>query len=403
MTDTDKDPNHSSDFTPIRWKRRFPKNIDPYLRWTAIGIFFTVFLITFMALTAAQVIRLPYFAVAPGSVFPVNNSLLISESDQYPRYPNSEGNFAFVTARVTGQLTPLEWIDSKFTRGASIIGIKTLGDDAPLPGTPQRRAIGQIQILNSQATAVVVAFRLLNIPIVITREVHITSVLECADAHNKILPKDIITHADGQSVFIFDDLTDILENKAAGDTLALTLLRNGENTDKSDDEIINTDVILGAKNDSCLLPLFSDGNLDDPKFLNNDSASIGVTLRQDIEHNPAVTVKFDIHSIGGPSAGLAFTLGVLDALEPGDLTGGKRIAATGTISADGSINPIGGIKEKRIAVIDNNYDIFFVPKSQLDLVSSKNSSLEVIGVDNIQDVLDALIARGGDPLDPAPN
>ena len=60
------------------------------------------------------------------------------------------------------------------------------------------------------------------------------------------------------------------------------------------------------------------------------------------------TVKIDLDEIGGPSAGLMFTLGIIDKLRPADLTGGKIIAGTGTIDDDGNVGPIGGIPQKLV-------------------------------------------------------
>ena len=61
-----------------------------------------------------------------------------------------------------------------------------------------------------------------------------------------------------------------------------------------------------------------------------------------------VNVQIDTGRVSGPSAGLAFTLTILDELTPGDLTGGKKVAVTGTIGADGSVGPIGGAQQKAV-------------------------------------------------------
>ena len=73
------------------------------------------------------------------------------------------------------------------------------------------------------------------------------------------------------------------------------------------------------------------------------------------------TVKIQIEDIGGPSAGQMFALGVIDKLTPGDLTGGRRIAGTGTIDAQGSIGPIGGIRQKMIGARRSGAEWFLAP------------------------------------------
>ena len=73
------------------------------------------------------------------------------------------------------------------------------------------------------------------------------------------------------------------------------------------------------------------------------------------------TVKFDLDNVGGPSAGLMFTLGIIDKLEPDDLTGGKIIAGTGTIDDDGNVGPIGGIPQKLVGATDAGARYFLTP------------------------------------------
>jgi Lon-like protease len=77
-------------------------------------------------------------------------------------------------------------------------------------------------------------------------------------------------------------------------------------------------------------------------------------------------LDIDTGSIGGPSAGLAFTLTLIDELTPGELTGGRRVAVTGTIELDGTVGAIGGLRQKASAVAQTGVDVFFVPAAQSD-------------------------------------
>lgn len=100
--------------------------------------------------------------------------------------------------------------------------------------------------------------------------------------------------------------------------------------------------------------------------------------------------------IGGPSAGLVFTLGAIDLLTEGDLTLGARIAATGTISPEGKVGAIGGIKQKVVATSGEGAELFIVPKANekdaLGKVKSMGSSMKIIGVETLQEALDAIAA-----------
>jgi PDZ domain-containing protein len=109
-------------------------------------------------------------------------------------------------------------------------------------------------------------------------------------------------------------------------------------------------------------------------------------------------VSIDAEDVGGPSAGLAFTLSVLDILTPGDLTGGSSVAATGTIAFDGSVGPIGGIEQKTVAAREAGVDLFLVPLAEVDQARSGAGSMQVVGVEDLEDALAALDDVGGNAL-----
>src|SRR4030095_11239670 len=88
---------------------------------------------------------------------------------------------------------------------------------------------------------------------------------------------------------------------------------------------------------------------------------VGILLR---DLFPDLPVKVSIeteNNIGGPSAGLMFTLSIIDKLTPEDLTGGRRIAGTGEIALDGGVLPVGGVAEKLVAVHRMGVGPFFIP------------------------------------------
>src|SRR5205085_11289384 len=75
-------------------------------------------------------------------------------------------------------------------------------------------------------------------------------------------------------------------------------------------------------------------------------------------------VKIDTAGIGGPSAGLAFTLALIDDLTPGELTGGRDVAVTGTIDIDGKVGEVGGVVQKTAAVRRVHASLFLVPSGE---------------------------------------
>jgi len=110
-------------------------------------------------------------------------------------------------------------------------------------------------------------------------------------------------------------------------------------------------------------------------------------------------VTVDSGQVGGPSAGLAFTLAMLDKLTPGDLANGVPVAATGEMSPGGVVGDIGGLRQKTIAVMRTNAKVFLVPDDQKkeaeDEVAAKHGTLKIVGVNTIDDALKALADLGG--------
>ncbi len=105
--------------------------------------------------------------------------------------------------------------------------------------------------------------------------------------------------------------------------------------------------------------------------------------------------------IGGPSAGLAFTLTLIDQLTEGNLLGGKTVAVTGTMGIDGKVGAIGGLSSKASAVSQNGADYFLVPTAQgeADIARAQRaagSGVQIIPVDSIDEAVAALIKLGGD-------
>jgi PDZ domain-containing protein len=117
---------------------------------------------------------------------------------------------------------------------------------------------------------------------------------------------------------------------------------------------------------------------------------IGVQVEQASQVKLPIAVKIDAGSIGGPSAGLAFALEVLEELGR-DVDRGYRVAATGKIEIDGTVSPIGGVKQKIFGVREAKVDVFLVPSGDNARVARKDAgSVRVIPVKSFRQALQAL-------------
>ncbi|HXZ62395.1 MAG TPA: S16 family serine protease, partial [Acidimicrobiales bacterium] len=126
------------------------------------------------------------------------------------------------------------------------------------------------------------------------------------------------------------------------------------------------------------------------------SAFLGIEPEDQLNWQFPVKVTVHTQDIGGPSAGLAMALGIIDQMSTGRLTGHRIVAATGEIDQYGNVLDVGGVAEKTVAVEQAGATVFFVPEVELRTAESKATpQLHVYGVDNLNQVLRILERLGG--------
>ncbi len=181
-------------------------------------------------------------------------------------------------------------------------------------------------------------------------------------AAKKLRKGDLIVAAEGRPVRLPDDLSRIFRTRRPGDRVELRVRRGGG---------VRTITVDTVRNPS------------DPR-----SAFIGVQLREP-EITLPVSVEFDLGRVGGPSAGLAFALDLVNELGR-DIDRGRRIAATGEIRLDGSVRKVGGIKQKTTGARRSGMDLFLVPGENAAEARRYADGLRVVPVDTFQQALAAL-------------
>jgi PDZ domain-containing protein len=123
---------------------------------------------------------------------------------------------------------------------------------------------------------------------------------------------------------------------------------------------------------------------------------LGIEPEDQVDFHYPIAVNIDVTNIGGPSAGLAMTLGVIDALTSGSVTGGHTVAATGTIDSEGNVGDVGGVPQKTIAVENAGASIFLVPRQEYKAALSKDRpGLKIYEVSTLDQALAVLAAHGG--------
>lgn len=233
------------------------------------------------------------------------------------------------------------------------------------PGESQKQVDQQNtdDFRQSQSSAITSALRYEGYPV----KLIIAKVTAGDPADGHLRAGDVITTVNGKKVLSSADLVGAVQAKPAGTTLAIGYLRNG---------VAGTTDITTGKG--------SDGR-----------PQLGVTINQ-TQPSP-LKVSFTLENVGGPSAGLMFTLGIIDKLDPADLTGGKVIAGTGTIDDDGNVGEIGGIQQKMVGAYDAGARYFLAPAGNCgEALQRPVKGLEMIKVSNLTDALTALQdLRGG--------
>lgn len=193
----------------------------------------------------------------------------------------------------------------------------------------------------------------------------VVQVMENGSAYNKLEQGDLIKSVDGKKVEMAADAVNIIKNRKIGDLVELKVLR--------EEELLEFN----------LRTVELEGNKGSP--------SIGVLISsQGLEYDIPRKVNFKTENIIGPSAGGVFTLEIYNQLTERDITNGKKIAGTGTISLDGKLGRIDGVKYKIMAAKKAEVDLFIVPKENYETAAQFAGDLELIKADNINDVLNYL-------------
>ena len=243
-----------------------------------------------------------------------------------------------------------------------------------LGSTPRGRYRQEnLQLMDdSKQNAVVVALRRLGYNVKEEgKGTLVVEVLKGTPAEGHLRPGDAITSVNGVATPLAEIGVDQIHARHPGDTLTLGMTA-------ADGTTRTEQVVLGAQR----------GN----------APFLGVLLRtKDRRFDMPFNVSIDSGAIGGPSAGLAFTLALLDDLSPGELTGGHHVAVTGTIDLDGKVGPVGGVIQKTAAVRAAGANAFLVPSDEYrDARAHAGSHLRVYRVDTLDDALRVLGSLGGD-------
>nr|WP_221446972.1 S16 family serine protease [Microbacterium thalassium] len=313
-----------------------------------------------------------YVIEQPGPVYNTLGTARASDGTDVPlisvdgaeTYP-TEGSLDLLTVQVVGnrERTPswFELATAWFDPSRAVVPLTSIFPDGQT--SDERTEQSAALMVDSQKEATAAALSELGYEV--QPEFSVFSFVTDSASEGILEEGDVIVAANGTEIMDVDTLRGIV-NDGGGAAIELTIVRDGEQMDVS-----VTPQVTEVDGETTLL--------------------LGISLITDYEFPFDVTIQLD--NVGGPSAGMMFALGIMDVLTPGELNGGEQVAGTGTITGDGVVGAIGGIRQKMWGALDSGADWFLAPEANCDeVVGHVPGDLQVFSVETLEDALSVLEA-----------
>jgi PDZ domain-containing protein len=324
-------------------------------RWV-VALFAGLFVMTGLSV-AAWSVELPYFAFSPGPVGDALDAVHV-EGDDLAVYP-PDGELYFLTVSIVGihGVNVYELVAAGLDPTVDIVARQLYRSDDETDEEYRQRNLNSMDRSKEQAIRAAQGALGIEIPPIESDGVGVVDLVEGAPAAEVLQLDDIIVEVDGTPITVADDIRVLLEGKQAGDLVSVLVHRAGDFLEFE-------------------FPLYEweDGR-----------AIIGISA---VTINPQFPVDIQTGNIGGPSAGLMYTLAIIDTLSEGDLTKGHVVAGTGTIQASGEVGGIGGVRQKVVAAEAAGAEVMLVPESNYeDALTAERDTMELVPVSTLDDAL----------------
>lgn len=292
----------------------------------------------------------------PGVVEDVEDLITIQGANDY----SSEGSLYLTTVSFDDSVTFLDWVMAGFDDESVVV----LKDDVTGGGSEEDLVrAARRQMLESKRAARNVALGELGL---LRPSVRITRIVTDSPADGTLAIGDVVLSIAGSPIYQACEVSAILARHHVGDELAVVVRRDGERRSFR----VGTAAL-------------------DPQH--PDSPLMGIVLRQGDPVPPdAPQITIDTGAIGGPSAGLMFSLGIYDRLTPEDITHGRAIAGTGSIACDGTVEEIGGVEQKVAAAERQGAEVFLSPAANYEAAAAAAEDIDVVSVATFDDAVEYL-------------
>lgn len=328
-----------------------------------VGFRAIAYLFTFVVILYVTVfMNTPYIVYRPGSASEVAPMIKVENADK-----DENGTFMMTTVSASYANVAL-LIASVFNSNSEVVLKETrLGDK-----TEQEYAAEQVYYMNSsQSFAVQAAYHAADVPYEdVVDYLYVFSVPDTGN-QEQFQPGDKILSVEDQHISDPAALSALLSSRKIGDQVAVVLQRDGKEV-KEQVKLVE----VKDKDTAAVKP------------------GLGVVIGAVQKVEPKVSgkaVSFVDTNVGGPSAGLMFTMEIYNQLTPGDLTKGHRIAGTGTVDADGKVGAIGGVKHKIVAADREKAEVFFVPTANYEEAKARadkiGTAMKLVPVSTLDEAL----------------
>lgn len=315
---------------------------------------------------AAATEPLPFVTYEPGLTVNVLGDTQgghdIIQVQGHKTYPDEQGQLRMTTVYVSqpnARVTLAELMHDWISPDDAVYPYKAVY--RPNETTQQNQQQGAVEMVSSQDAATAVALHELGYDV--KPAVEVLSVVDGSPAQGALKVRDIFLEVDGTKVRSTDDVIKAVQSAPAGQPVHFVVRRDGKPTDVS------------------VTPEDKAG-----------TPTVGIQLGTGFQFPFKVSVNIP-EAIGGPSAGLMFSLGIYDTLTPGSLTAGATIAGTGTLDGTGKVGPIGGIQQKIAAARDAGAKLFMVPPDNCkDALGAPNGDMRLVKATTMHAALQSLKA-----------
>lgn len=330
--------------------------------------------IVIMVLIIIMIFPIPYYIEGPGTTENLKDFVTVNNKND-----TEPGAFYLTTVGVR-KATLGSALKAKFSNFEELVSKKELMGSST---SSEYDRIQQYYMNSSKNAAIEQALKLANVPYKMNfKGVYVLAVEDNSSFKGKISVGDTVTGIDGKTFKSSEEFVDYVKKQKVGQKVTVNYSQDGES----------------KETEGQLIELPTD-----------KKAGIGIGLTDHTEIDSSIPVEIDAGDIGGPSAGLMFTLETYEQLTQKKIRKGHKIAGTGTINTQGVVGRIGGIDKKIVTASNNETEIFFAPNDEITEEMKKaepgiktnyeeskaaaekiGTKMKIVPVKNVQDALNYL-------------